>query len=89
VTQAFVAICRKIVEEKQALLVKPSKKGGFLVREHTDDRAPAGYFFVDGYSASALVKVIDALSDENRAKLTDLAERDPAGAIGVAFKLLK
>lgn len=88
-SQDFVAICRKIVADKQALLVKSSKKEGFLVREDSDKRPPAGYFFVDLFSASALVQVLDALNDENRAKLAMLAETDPVKAISVAFKLCK
>lgn len=89
-TQDFVSVCRKIVAERQALLVKPSKKGGFLVRE--DDgikRIPAGYFWVDAFSASALVTALDGLNADNARTLAALAEANPLKAITVAFKLCK
>ena len=46
-------------------------------------------YAVDSYSASAFVAVYDAVNEQNKEKLVEIAESDLPKAIGICFKLMR
>ena len=83
----FIEICRKIVSEHQAHVIR-ERKG----EPNQYDCKPwgegkrGGWLLIDGFSASAVVKVYDALNDDNKAKFLKLK---PLVAVNVSFKFIK
>ena len=55
------------------------------VKHFADGGNKRGWFYLDAFSGSGVVAVVDKLSDENRRKLLN---RAPLGIVSLAFRLI-
>jgi hypothetical protein len=60
-----IEAARLVVSEKQAHLLRPRKDGGYDVKPIGVGSA-RGWFLLDLFSASAIVKLYDIMSDEHK-----------------------
>jgi len=83
-----IEVARLIVDTKTCHLLRPRKGeyGQYDVKVFHQGGNKRGWAFWDLFSASAVVKVYDALSKENRAKYESM---NPLRMVDVAFKLIK
>lgn len=82
-----IEAARKVVSEKQCHLLRPRKdSAGEYDAKSYDCGSKRGWFYLDLFSASAIVNVHDALSEQNRAKFAAMPLPKMAS---VAFKLIK
>ncbi|MDR3560510.1 MAG: hypothetical protein P4N59_03575 [Negativicutes bacterium] len=76
-----------VVTESQYKLVRMKKNSTpdqLDVKDHEGNKK--GWIFLDGVTANLIVKVTEALGEENRAKFLSL---NPLQAVNVAWKLVK
>jgi len=83
-----IKVARLIVDTKTCHLLRPQKNesGQYDVKAFYGRGNKRGWAYWDLFSASAVVKVYDALSKENRAKYESM---NPLRMVDVAFKMLK
>jgi hypothetical protein len=81
-----IEIAQKVAAEHQALMFRARKDepGQYDVKELFQGKKK-GWTILDGFTASAIVKVYSALNETNRAKFTTLPLEKMAS---VAFKLI-
>lgn len=82
-----IEVARKVVAEKQAHLFRERKDAtGQYDAKSYDGGSKRGWVILDGFTASAIVQVHDALNEQNRAKYAAMPIQKMAA---VAFKLMK
>lgn len=80
-----IDICRKIVAEHQCHAVRHREGSEYDAKPYGTGNH-RGWLLIDGFSASAIVQVYDALNAENKVKFSGL---DIAKMAKVAFKLCR
>ena len=82
-----IEVCRA-VKQSGCHLVRPRKDapGQYDAKPYADGGNKRGWFYLDSFSASAILTVYEALNEANKAKMESLPIPTAAK---VAFKLLK
>jgi hypothetical protein len=80
-----IAIARKVQTDKQALLFRQNFDGSYNIKELFSGNK-RGWTILDGFTASAIMAVHDALNDTNKARFSALPLIRMAT---VAFRLVK
>lgn len=82
-----IEVARKVVAEKQAHLFRERKgEPGQYDAKPYGGGSKRGWVILDGFTASAIVQVYDALKPENQAKYAAFPIQKMAA---IAFKLMK
>lgn len=81
----FIDCAKKVVEEKSYMLIR-NRKNSNEYDVKAGEGSKRGWTYLDGYSASAVVNVYNALNLENKLKFESLSALK---AINVAFRLIQ